>query len=393
MLWCNTPNLPDLEVGSGFREVMITHRIQGSCLTLEKLAMKKSLIALATLAATGAFAQSSVTISGTADVGLQMIDYKGTSVNGFNQNGSSTSGFRLTGTEDLGGGLKANFVFGSDFNLVSRNANTGTANAVAANATGGTFGNGEIGAGLSGNFGKFDIGHLAFNGLTTYLTGTPFGTAIGSGFGAVTRVNAAGNLVRDDNAFRYVSPAFSGLTVSLYKSNKQTKATGTDFNAALGAYDKLGSDEIGVNYRNGPIAASFNTLKQDSNGVGAGITNTKINTLGANYTMGAAKVFLLNQTVKSSDSKVDTNHMSLAASYTMGATTVMAQAGSFKNKNTDLKSNLVGIGADYALSKRTALYARYESIDDKANAAPNPASVVGTSTTRTRTALGVRHTF
>ncbi|MGV1043831.1 porin [Limnohabitans sp.] len=360
--------------------------------------MKKTLIALAVLTVSGAsFAQSSVTISGTADVGMQSIDYKGTSVSGFNQNGSATSGFRLAGTEDLGGGLKANFVFGTDFNLVSRNANTGTANADASKATGGTFGNGELGAGLSGNFGKFDIGHLAFNGLTTFTTGQPFGTAIGGGYGSITRVNAAASLVRDDNAFRYVSPAFSGLTVSLYKSNKQTNAAGTNFSTSLGAYDKLGSEEIGANYANGPIAASFSSLKQDSTNVGevAG-SSTKVNTLGANYTMGAAKFFLLNQTVKNSNAATtDTTYTSVSAAYTMGATTVMAQAGTFKNNNTNLKSDLVGLGADYALSKRTALYARYESINDKANAVANPTTVIGTvgETTRTRTALGVRHTF
>jgi predicted porin len=347
-----------------------------------------------------------VTIAGLIDVGMQSIDYKGTSVNGFNQNGSGTSGFRLVGSEDLGGGLKANFIFGTDFNLVSRSANTGTANATASLATVGTFGNGELGGGLSGNFGKFDIGHLNLNGLTTFAVGQPFGTAIGGGYGSITRVNAAASLVRDDNAFRYVSPAFSGLTVSLYKSNKQTKAaTSTDFTTALGGYDKLGSEEIGFNYANGPIAASFNSLKQDSRQVGTGTQDAKVNTFGANYTMGAAKFFVLNQTVKNSAvTTIDSSFTSVSAAYTMGATTVMAQMGSLKadagsvgGQIAGQKSKLVGIGADYALSKRTNLYARYESLDDKAGtistAGNGGFAAIGGETTRTRAALGVRHTF
>jgi predicted porin len=222
----------------------------------------------------------------------------------------------------------------------------------------------------------------------------------------VTRVNAAGSLVRDDNAFRYVSPAFSGLTVSLYKSNKQTKAVDTTaFSTSLGAYDKLGSEEIGANYANGPIAASFSSLKQDSREVAGATTSSRVNTLGANYTMGAAKFFVLNQTNKNTGattvaSTVDTSFTSVSAAYTMGATTVMAQMGNLKadaGTFAGQKSKLVGIGADYALSKRSTIYARYESIDDKAGVATGANngnfSAIGTETTRTRAALGVRHTF
>jgi predicted porin len=385
---------------------------------LEKLAMKKSLIALATLAATGAFAQSSVQIDGNFDAGYQAIDYKGTKVTGFAGNGSSTSGLNFRGTEDLGGGLKANFRLETNFNAASNGANTGVASSVNAstaananNSVAGTFGNGEIRVGLSGAFGAVDLGAPNMNGLTTFVTGQPFGTAIGGGYASVTRVNAAGNAVRDDNAIKYMSPSFSGLTVSLYKSNKQTKAnnstasttTGivtqqTTFSGALGAYDKLGSQELGINYANGPIAASFSSLKQDSVGVAAGTTESTVNTLGANYTMGAAKLFLLNQTNKATGSgaATDTSFTSVSASYTMGATTLMAQMGSLKanaGTNNGKKSDLVGLGADYALSKRTTAYARYESIDDQAGVIAAAGTIDGTAKKRTRTAIGVRHSF
>jgi predicted porin len=362
--------------------------------------MKKSLVALAALAATSAFAQSSVSITGNVDAGYQSIDYKGNKVNGINQNGSSTTGFRFTGTEDLGGGLKANFIIGTDFNIVSRNANTGTASVIATpvNSTAGTFGNGELSLGLSGGFGALTMGHLAFNTLTTFSTGQPFGTAIGGGYASVTRVNAAGTLVRDDNAVRYMTPTMNGFTGSLYKSYKQTKATGTDFSATFGAYDKLGSDEVGINYANGPIAASYSSLKQDSVSVGSGTTENTVNTLGANYTMGAAKLFVLNQTNKTTTGTVatDTKFSSVSATYTMGATTLMIQSGSLKQSagaNAGKKSDLTGIGADYALSKRTTAYLRNESIDDKAGVIAAAATIDGTGTKRTRTAIGVRHTF
>eukprot|EP01041_Mallomonas_annulata_P032795 gene32795-55329_t len=116
------------------REVMITHRIQSSCLTLEKLAMKKSLVALAALAVAGvASAQSSVTLFGVVDASIS--GYSATARDNratvfpnqfgvpvyLNQGSVKTSSTQLAnsgynssrigfrGTEDLGGGLAASF--------------------------------------------------------------------------------------------------------------------------------------------------------------------------------------------------------------------------------------------------------------------------------------------
>jgi len=391
--------------------------------------MKKSLIALAALAATASFAQSSVTIDGNLDAGYQSIDYKGTKANGIVGNGSSTSGLNFRGTEDLGGGLKANFRFETNWNMGYNRANAGAASAVASNvnSAAGSFGNGEIRVGLSGDFGAVNLGVVNMNGLTTFTTGQPFGTAIGGGYGSVTRVDASGGAVRSDNSIMYVSPTFNGLNVTLYKANKQTKGpnANNNFTSTLGTTDMAGSQEIGVNYANGPLRASFSSLKQDFNGVdtaaGAlsfpvaagvavptaaantkGTTESTVNTFGANYTMGAARLFVLHQTNKQTGTgaAVDTAFTSASVSYTMGATTLMAQVGQLKadaGANKGKKSDLLGLGADYALSKRTTAYARYESIDDKAgviSAAGNGAfAAVGTETTRTRTAIGVRHAF
>ncbi len=348
--------------------------------------MKKSLIALAVLTVSGAsFAQSSVQIDGVMDVAVTSIDYKGQKVSGIANNGSSTSQINFRGTEDLGGGLKANFRVETDWNTVSNNANAGTASTIATpvNSTAGTFGNGELRVGLAGNFGTIDAGAVNYNSLISGLTGQPFGTAIGSGFGATSA-----RLVRSDNSINYKSPSFSGLTVSLYNAQKQTKATGSDYSATFGAYDFTGSDEVNVSYNNGPIAASYTNLKQKA----AAGTSTTYDTLGANYALGAAKLFVLLQNTKNSAGTTDNSYVALSGTYTMGATTLMASAGTFENK-AGAKSKLAALGADYALSKRTAVYARYESIDDKAGVAANPATLVGSNDKRTRTAVGVRHAF
>jgi predicted porin len=277
---------------------------------------------------------------------------------------------------------------------VSNSGNTGAKKSDGTVAAASTFGNGEIRVGLSGAFGSIDMGAVNYNSLTTFLTGQPFGTAIGSGF-RVTAVNDAQlvSAVRSDNSAKYVSPSFNGLTASLYYAGKQTKSSATDFSTTFGAYDMQGTKEIGVNYVNGPIAASFSNLKQDYNQVGTGTTDSTVNTLGANYTMGAAKFFVMNQTNKKSDNSVDNKYTTVSAAYTMGATTVMAQVGTLKNV-AGLKTDLMALGANYSLSKRTTVYARYESFDDKAGvAAITGYTAVNGETTRTRTGLGVIHAF
>ena len=369
------------------------------------------------------------------DAGWQSINYKGANntVNGIAGNGSSTSQLNVRGTEDLGGGLKAEFRVETDWNVVSNLANTGAASGVNAtsaansiNSGVGTFGNGEIRVGLNGGFGRVDLGAVNYNTLGTYTTGQPFGTAIGSGFRTMYINDAqATSQVRAENAIKYVTPNFNGFTASLYKSNKQTKAqtvaaSGTSttglisqpngFSTSLGAYDQVGTQEIGVNYANGPLAASFSQIKQDFAGVSsvngslaaAGTTESTINTLGANYTMGAAKLFGLYQTNKTNTNSVDNKTFSVSGTYTMGSVVLMAQVGELKNVS-NVKSKLWGLGADYNLSKRTAVYFRAESIDDKANAmnaAVNPTAIVGSTAAQTgadakfsRTAIGVRHSF
>ena len=81
---------------------------------LGEISMKKTLIALAVLAASGAaMAQSSVTLYGVADVWFgstkATVDGVGQRQTVINTSGVNGSRFGLKGTEDLGNGLKAIF--------------------------------------------------------------------------------------------------------------------------------------------------------------------------------------------------------------------------------------------------------------------------------------------
>lgn len=114
--------------------------------------MKKTLIALAAVAATSAsFAQSSVTLSGLIDVGFEKR-FSG-DANKVTGNRNATSNWTISGTEDLGGGLKAVFKASTSFN-----PDDGTLGALSANTSGSAFGNNDMFVGLTGNFGTLRAG-------------------------------------------------------------------------------------------------------------------------------------------------------------------------------------------------------------------------------------------
>src|SRR5881396_2956153 len=110
--------------------------------------MKKSLLALAVLGAFAgaASAQSSVTLFGTLDVNGKYVKNAGSAKRlSLSQDGINSSQLGFQGTEDLGGGLKANFLL-----LAGVNADTGSANS--------QFWNRSAYVGLSGNFGAVRLG-------------------------------------------------------------------------------------------------------------------------------------------------------------------------------------------------------------------------------------------
>ncbi|MGE8396727.1 MAG: porin, partial [Comamonas sp.] len=87
--------------------------------------MKKSLIALAALAASGfAMAQSSVTLFGVVDTGVTYVD-GGTNWSGLTSGNNATSRLGFRGVEDLGGGLKANFWLEAGINADSGAGDSG----------------------------------------------------------------------------------------------------------------------------------------------------------------------------------------------------------------------------------------------------------------------------
>ena len=214
----------------------------GPCLTLEKLAMKKSLIALATLAAVSgtAFAQSSVTIYGTLDVSAGKLKGGELGVNnGINyvvphsqaataltnsvgKSFLSTSVLGFRGVEDLGGGLKATFNLqtggldlsnGNPALAFSREANLGLET---------SSGNLKFGRSVStatSVMGRFDL-----NGISGASPTAVLGVNVVSWYASSRR----------SDQIEYTSPAFSGLTARVSYIAKGDANADHTFGAAAG---------------------------------------------------------------------------------------------------------------------------------------------------------------
>jgi len=322
--------------------------------------MKKSLIALAALAATSAFAQSTVTIDGRIELGVIKNTGKSATMdvtNGFNQ-------IRFLGSEDLGGGLKANFTLAQRFSPESG----------LFDGTGGTrpMFQGESTVGLSGGFGSVKIGRALtamqapFNGSDPWGTRTVAATAMGQGAYSTDISFAGGSgLARTDGIF-YTSPNISGFTVSGTLGLKQSASSGT----ATTGQQNLTS--LWLAYSAGPISA----------GIGLEENRSKDEIMGgwAAYNLGVATVaagFANIDTAATAGSKATSWNLGVTAP--MGAITLKLGYKQDTAENTKAKTKKTGVGAEYTLSKRTMLYTGYGRTQ--------------TTTSTTGMDIGIVHTF
>ena len=305
--------------------------------------MKKTLIALAAVAATGvAFAQSSVTIYGKVEASLEKINGSPASMGGIH---GSRLGFRVA--EDLGGGLQAKAHIehrfrpdsGEDagFTAASTNATTGVTTPAVAR-----FWNGLSTVGLAGSFGEIRLGrYYSANFLGSNNVPDPFG---GDGQGALRGIGMQTTHVRTANILHY-SGSFSGVNVAV--------STGLKEGAAKA------HNSFAVGYANGPLNVG---VGQDKD-AGSTVFNAH-----ATYDLGVAKLaFGLGNKKTAAD--VKTEGLLLGATIPAGPGRVLVGFARAKNKTSGVVTNQkLGLGYVYPMSKRTSLEATYGQ-DSKAKTA------------------------
>jgi predicted porin len=350
--------------------------------------MKKTLIALAALAATSAFAQ--VTITGTMDLTYRASSATDTAgaeskTTGIGKDGIGTTGFILSGNEDLGGGLKAVFLYEHNFEPYDTGVTTAsytptlTTTGTAAATVSSLQSNGQMFVGLEGAFGSVKFGapntpSLTVQGLRAGSFGTKDGgrAALGAG-GYTTMMGLA--LTRFDSSVNYTSPNFSGFSFGV------TYVPETD-NAATPSQGAL--SDIGAFYNNGPLSVGVSAYSQDVGTVASTTDKTEVTSYAATYNFGFAKIGLGGHEYKKGAAK--NSGLNVVADVPLSPSlTLTANVQQVNDKSANnLDADQFAIGLQYALSKRTLAYARY--IDQSADA---------TSGTKDadRFLVGLRHNF
>jgi predicted porin len=238
-------------------------------LTLEKLQMKKTLVAMAALASVSAFAQSTVTLSGNIDVAG--VSQSGTmyGAKGFTfttaAGTSSTSVINLIASEDLGGGTKITGKYGIDPRSLTNDgygvqatapvsAYSGNPNSLTAVG----LGRDEVFLQLETSMGSIKLGAPNSVGLDINTISSPLGTGIGSGYGLTTKslIRTAFIDTRYDRSIRLDSAVMNGIKASaLYAPGNDELATAVDTTnyVARNIPNNRKVTELGLNYANGPL--------------------------------------------------------------------------------------------------------------------------------------------
>jgi predicted porin len=294
--------------------------------------MKKSLIALAVLGsvAGAASAQSSVTIYGVVDMGVSKLNSGKSFLNSavsapdvwtVKTNTSSRLGFR--GTEDLGGGLKANFNIEHRFS-----PDTGA-------TEGAVMWHGTSWVGLSGGFGEVRAGRQYVPAFYVGLAADTFGYDYNvGGLLGWTRGSMGGGSTRADNQITYSTPNMGGFTAQV----------------GVAAGEGVVGRNLGFNvmYAQGPLQAGFGY--NDTDGAA---TNRYWNAMAA-YNFGMIRPVLSYSS--STVGSFDTKGFTIGATAPLGANGLLRLAyGSMNPDGANNDGSKMGLGYQYSLSKRTSL--------------------------------------
>jgi predicted porin len=387
--------------------------------------MKKLLIATAALAmvAGTAQAQSSVTVYGIIDTGYNNVETTTsagvkTDTTQVRTNGeASTSRFGLRGSEDLGGGMKANFQIETNIGNTNANNTAGSTN----------LGDRAFWAGLEdAKLGQLRLGlqdstvrsnwlshdQLAAANVVGNLAHNQAGPANGSGASNA----AAGSHSALNTAVNYISPRMSGVQLTLGVTQSEVDASNankvkTGSGSQAGLSYVAGKFSAGVAYVETTTAvnAADATVFKNTSGadtttvnaaaVSAANTKNKETSAAASYDLGVAKVAYIYNKRDSKNSlaatdwatNIDRTSHSLSASVPVGAKTVLRagygfgelRQGATSNYNADIKGMQAAV--NYNLSKRTTAYAIYGD-ESREISATTKAKVKEYS-------VGVRHSF
>ena len=349
--------------------------------------MKKSLLALAVFGAFAgaASAQSSVTVYGIVDTGIAHIDNGGdNTVNAMRSGSNNSSRIGFKGVEDLGNGLKAEFVLEQGINTDDGSTSSAGFNRLSY-------------IGLNGDFGKVRLGRQNTPIKEALSKIDPFGTA--GMVNAITYLGGSANGIgaipeRTPNQIVYITPNFSGFSGEVAYQFGEAE----DDNSANRAWG------LQLGYANGPLNVQFGY--HDGNTTNTGVTpyvdqnDLKIAMIGAAYDFGGFKLHgaysqkkLESNITGIDDLKVKSALIGVTVPF--GASAIRAEYINNNDDRKDFDNNVLALSYTYAMSKRTTLYATYARVDNDDLSAQGFSGTrnVETGANTSGLAVGIEHRF
>jgi predicted porin len=343
--------------------------------------MKKVFAVSVLLASGAAFAQSSVTLYGIADIHVDSRKSPGVSGRTIkiDSSGIYESRFGLKGSEDLGGGLKANFQLEQGFAL-----DTGTV------SNGQAFSR-QSWVGVSGNFGDFRVGKAwsAFDDISGATQATKNSVfAPNAGVWLTTSYKDNPN-----NGLYYASPSFGGVSGAVSYGFGENKTAAVDAGSVVSVHLK---------YAGGPVYAGVAQQNEKATGASAAIKFTRVN---GSYDLGSAKLLASYGRVASGDKSTKEWQLGVdvpvssalmvsgGVARSTGGITGFTPDASYIGKTVnvtgagapDVERTGFGIAAFYSMTKRTTLYSAFQTTTTKV---PGAADAKGNVV-----AVGMLHLF
>lgn len=364
--------------------------------------MKKSLVSLAVLSAfaSAASAQTSVTLYGIVDAAVSYTTNQAAgSVTKLDAGQLATSRWGFKGSEDLGGGLKANFALESTLANDTGAGGAGFGGAPTTTTTGTSLFDRISTVGLSGGFGSVNLGRQNMLGVDSVGLADPLGfahagtnpnvmySALNANAFNGAGTNDGGSALRQNNSIKYLTPTFSGFgAAAMYGFGEKADSSANTYKG-LSGYFSSGASGAALAYAKLTDAAG-----KDLTLIGGG-AKFDMNPVTLKGTYVQSKYEVTNRKLAVTGLGID---------YAMSAATTLTGAY-YSTKSTgmttaDGKSDLFVILGKYALSKRTTAYASLTFANAGSSAAADTGLSLGLiggagESSATRTAVGVMHTF
>lgn len=365
--------------------------------------MKKSLVALAILAAAGtASAQSSVTLFGIVTAGIQHGSGSGAgsaSRTAIDSGGDVTSRLGFRGTEDLGGGLSAGFWLEAQVNVDNGTGAQTVTNNQTSGIVGGqglTFNRRATVSLASKNLGEVRLGRdyrveSLNNAVFDPFTVQGAGGSEGPDAQANRFLPGGGSSLRVSNSVAYFTPATLGGFYGQVQLSLGENTSSAGVNEDDG--DHAG---IRVGWAKGPINVAISTGRTEF----ARSTTTgdvRLSNVAGSYDFGFAKVaVVINHDKFDRAVELTGKGRLVGVTVPVGAGEIRASYSRYEITGNGLAPEVerLSLGYRYNLSKRTALYA---TIGQLKNSGGSRRALLGATTgvneNSTGSDIGITHRF